>query len=174
MMNKPNFTIRPAETDDAHEIVDMQRALANYCDYDMSKFGIEHETVRKIVTSEPQSRLYIAHAEDYRPAGMMLCHRIPLAWSGASGVYIEDLFVWKRYRNGSGLGKLLVAEACKLAVEYAEGDGERAYVRLDTSIEENDATLGFYEHGLSMEAHNYNFRLAGAAVVELAAQATTD
>ena len=172
MMNKPAFTIRPAETDDAHEILDMQRALANYCDYDMSKFGIELEAVRELITSESQSRLFIAR-EDYRPAGMMLCHRIPLAWSGVSGVYIEDLFVWKRYRNGSGLGKLLVAEACKLALEFAEGDSERAYVRLDTSIEENDATLGFYEHGLGMDAHNYNFRLAGAAVIELAAHATS-
>jgi hypothetical protein len=171
-MNKLSFTIRPAETDDAHEILDMQRSLANYCDYDMSEFGIELEPIRKVITSEPQSRLYIAR-EEYQPAGIMLCHRIPLAWSGVSGVYIEDLFVQQRYRNGSGLGKLLVAEACKLALEFADGDSERAYVRLDTSIDNNDATLGFYEHGLGMDAHNYNFRLAGAAVVELAAQAVT-
>lgn len=172
-MTKPSFTIRPAETDDAHEILDMQRSLANYCDYDMSKFGIELETIRGLITSESQSRLFIAR-EDYRSAGMMLCHRIPLAWSGVSGVYIEDLFVRQQYRNSSGLGKLLVAEACKLAVDFACDDSGRAYVRLDTSIDHNDPTLGFYEHGVGMEAHNYNFRLAGAAVVELAARATTD
>lgn len=160
------YTTRPAGLADSAEIAAMQRSLAEYCGYDMDHFAIDEQRVAAVIEEERQAQFFVAEA-DKDIAGMMLCNRIPMGWRGVSGVYVEDLFVKPAYRHGSGIGKLLIARACHLALELAGNEPDAAFVRLDTGINDNDDTLRFYRR-LGMSEDNINFRLYGRAVATLA------
>lgn len=162
--------IRQAEISDANDLAAMQWQLAEYCGYDMSHFGITPERIERLIDTDPTATYYVAESHtgaSVDVAGMMLCQRLAMGWRGVSGVYIEDLFVKPEFRHGRGIGKLMVAQACRLAIDYADGDAEAAYVRLDTAAENNQPTLRFY-HRLGMQADELNFRLYGAGVARLA------
>jgi ribosomal protein S18 acetylase RimI-like enzyme len=169
-MNKLEVYVRPANITDASEIVEMQSALAEYYDYDMNRFGITTSTVHAIIQHESQTQYFVAHSPEER-IGVMLCHRVPLSWSGTSGIYIEDLYVKPEFRGGLGVGTLLVAQACELALLAASGDEASAFVRLDTSMQDNYPTIRFYRDHLKMQGKDINFRLQGAAVMALAERA---
>lgn len=161
------FHVRMAEPDDAHELVIMQQELAAYCGYGPENFGITDEQALDIIQGNHQGAYYyVAHNTTER-VGMMLCHRIPLSWRGVSGIYVEDLFVKSAYRHGLGIGRLLIGQACRIALELADGDGQAAFIRLDTAAADNDDTLHFYRK-LGMSEDNINFRLYGAALRDLA------
>ena len=162
---KQPIIVHPAESSDSLSLYAMQRSLAYYCDYDMEKFGLTEEHIKKTIETDDQAHYFIAKHFDNK-LGMMLCHRIPLSWRGTSGVYVEDLYVKDRFRHGMGVGKLLIKQACKLAVEYAD-EPENAFIRLDTHLADNEDTLRFYRR-LGMEEDNVNLRLAGQAVLDLA------
>ncbi len=167
---QPTIHVRSAEINDADELAAMQSRLAEYCGYDMSHFGITPERVSKLIEDGDGAAYYVAESRtdtSADTAGMMLCQRIAMGWRGVSGVYIEDLYVKPAFRHGRGAGKLLVAQACRLALDYAGGDTGAAYVRLDTAAEDNEPTLRFYR-GLGMEADDLNFRLYGSLVSRLA------
>lgn len=159
------FHVRLAEPNDVYEVVAMQRELAAYCGCGPEDFGITEERALAIMQQDEQAAYYVAH-NDAERVGMMLCHRVPLGWRGVSGVYVEDLFVKPAYRHGLGIGRLLIGQACRIALEYANGDERAAFIRLDTGIADNDDTLRFYRK-LGMSEDNINFRLYGNALREL-------
>lgn len=165
------FYVRPARLEDSLEIVTMHRDLAEYCHFDTEQFGITEESVRKIIEARESSCYFVAKASNTKvypcePVGMVLCHKIPLGWLGTSGVYVEDLYVREEYRRGHGIGRILLAQACRLAVEFAGATPERAFLRLDTDIEHNDDTLAFYDR-FGMSKDQVNRRLVGKAVVDV-------
>ncbi len=160
------FLTRPANIIDAPELLGMQKSLAEYCGYDISHFGMTEDHVRGIVGGDGQAKYFVAESQT-ETAGMILLNRIPMGWQGNGGVYVEDLYIKPEYRHGLGVGKLLMKQACEVALEYAHPNPDNAFVRLDTSIVDNDNTLRFYR-GLEMHADNLNFRLYGRAIAELA------
>lgn len=173
MIHMPNFETRPADIADVTAIAHMQHQLARYCSYPEESFHITPVHVERVLQDDTQARYFVAHPQQApdQLAGMILCSRVPLSWRGVSGVYVEDLYVRPEYRHGLGVGRLLMAQACQLAVELAADHPEAAFIRLDTSIDNNDTTLGFYRK-LNMDESNLNFRLYGQAVTNLAQHAS--
>lgn len=170
--------IRPALLADVPEIVALQSDLADYCGTPPELFAITGDHVARIIKQDQQAYYFVADApeqsSEHQLSGMMLCHRVPLSWRGVSGVYIEDLYVRPEYRHGQGVGRLLMAQACRLAIELAGDDPQAAFIRLDTSAaEDNRLTLDFYDR-LGMECDNVNYRLYGSAVHQLAAMASSN
>lgn len=164
-MTRDLYQIRPATAEDSKRLVGMQRELAQYCGYSDDGFHLTDEIIRSTILHDEQAHYFVAEQNE-ETAGMMLCHRVPLGWQGNSGVYIEDLFVRPEHRNGRGVGKLLAARACELALNYAGGNADRAFVRLDTGVMDNEDTLKFYRK-LGMTEDNINFRLHGRALLNL-------
>jgi ribosomal protein S18 acetylase RimI-like enzyme len=166
-MKTEQIIVQEAVVDDAPEILDMQRKLAEHCGYHMEWFGITESIIRGVVESSTASSYYLAKRRD-ECVGMILCHVVPLGWSGSSGIYVEDLFVEPRFRRGLSIGRLLMGQACRRALELANGDDAAAFVRLDTSKDyHNTGTRAFYER-LGMENHDANFRTYGRTLLGLA------
>jgi len=80
------------------------------------------------------------------------------------GVYLEDLFVLPAYR-GIGLGKLLLAQLARLALERDCG-------RLEWSVLDwNEPAIAFYQHmGATVLTEWRICRVDGDAIAHLAAQ----
>lgn len=170
MKHNEIFT-RPARDDDAQEIVEMHRALAEYDGYDMAQFAIGQDDVLATLHAQGASERYVIaetgnETSDTVTAGMIYMTKTSRSWTGSRGVYVEDLYVKPEFRHGRGVGTRLLGEAALLAIEYAGGDSSRAFLRLDTSRSDNDATLRFYE-SRGFEGYNINMRLGSLGVARL-------
>lgn len=160
--------------DDAPTIVDMHRALAEYCEYPAYQFNISENQVRATIESPSGYEAYYVADDEYYEGcreigGFIYTSRSPLSWNGNRGVYVEDLYVRPDLRGGYGVGTSLLGCAAARAIEFAEGNSDRAFLRLDTANRNNDATLRFYE-GKGFDGGNTNLRLSGVALKELAQQ----
>jgi GNAT superfamily N-acetyltransferase len=81
---------------------------------------------------------------------------------GKAGLYLEDLFVLPNYR-GRGIGKALLAELARIAVE-------RGYGRLEWAcLDWNEPSIDFYRSIGAVDLSDWStYRLAGDALVKLA------
>lgn len=177
-MTNTELFIRPADTYDAEDIVMMHQELAAYDDYQMSQFNINPDSVRRTITQEAGHERYFIAEDELAPgylaiAGMMYVSRTSMSWNGSRGVYVEDLYVKEKFRHGRGVGMRLLGEAAALALEYADGDSERAFLRLDTARNNNDDTLRFYDRR-GFEDKNTNLRLSGERLIDLSRKSSQD
>lgn len=174
-MNRELVATRPAVVEDAPTIVWMHRALAEHCSYPSFLFNITEDRVRATITNESSHESYYV-ADDYfvpgyrEIGGYVYTGRSPMSWNGNRGIYIEDLYVKPELRNGFGIGTSLLARVACAAIDLADGNADRAFLRLDTSNGNNDPTMRFYE-GKGFEGNNTNLRLQGDAIKELANRA---
>ena len=84
-------------------------------------------------------------------------------WTGRSGIYLEDLFVYEQER-GHGYGKALLQRLARLCAE-------RGYRRLEWSVLDwNRPAIGFYRSigAVGMDEWTVQ-RLSGDALIRLAA-----
>jgi ribosomal protein S18 acetylase RimI-like enzyme len=84
-------------------------------------------------------------------------------WEGVHGIYLEDLYV-RPTRRGGGLGRALLAELARIAVD-------RGYARVEWSVLNwNEPAIGFYRAlgAASMDGWTVN-RLTGPALRRMAA-----
>lgn len=161
-MNELRRKIRPAQRSDVPELLQLIADLAEYerapheavataRQLEVALFG-EEPAAGIIVpddafggrantpTGRPAVYCLVAEADpsdERRLAGMALWFLNFSTWRGVHGIYLEDLFVRAEYR-GRGIGKSLLAELARIAVEHG-------YQRLEWWVLDwNEPALRFY------------------------------
>jgi GNAT superfamily N-acetyltransferase len=113
----------------------------------------------------PSPALFAHVAEDGSTGEVLGCaiwfHNFS-TWTGACGIYLEDLYVKPKAR-GSGLGKALIAALAREAVA-------RGYQRVAWSVLDwNTPSIGFYASlGAEPRPEWIGYRLSGDALTRLA------
>ena len=180
-MTKEYIATRPATVDDIPAIIQMHRALADECEYPRFLRTIPEDRVAKAI-EDPASHSRYFVADDYfldgyqdmvaefrEIAGFVHTGESPMAWNGQRGIYVDDLYVRPELNRNYPIGTSLLARAALASIEHADGNPDRAFVRIDLGHNTNDATLGAYEgfDGLNTT----NLRLEGRILKELAGNA---
>lgn len=161
---------RQAIAEDADAIAAMHHALARHCNYPESQFRITPAAVQATISNPDSYERYLVAEDEFvdthEIGGFAYISKTLSSWNGARGVYIEDLFVWPEFRGNYNIGTSLLSHAAHIAIDYADGNPDRAFLRLDTANRNNDATLRFYE-GKGFDTGTTNLRLGGEALKEL-------
>lgn len=160
--------IRPAAPADVPEIVAMVHELATY-----ERSADEcHLTVDGLTAAlfGPSPALFGHLATDDatgRPVGFALWYVSFSTWSGAHGVYLEDLYVRPEARRG-GYGGALLRELAAVAVA-------RGYPRLECVVLDwNDVAIDFYRKAGAFPMEGWTtWRLTGGALRAVAGEAGT-
>jgi GNAT superfamily N-acetyltransferase len=156
--------IERATERDVSTILEMINALAVYERRSDQVVATEAGLREALFGPRPDAEVLIAYA-DGTPAGFALFFHNFSTFLGRRGLYLEDLFV-KPEMRGSGIGKRLLAELARLAVERKCGRFEWAV------LDWNEPAIGFYKK-LGAEPMNEwtVFRVSGEALERLAAAA---
>lgn len=132
-----SLSIRAANPADMPLIATLIRALAEYeklaheVRFDETKLG------EKLFGPRPYAEVLIGEV-DGEPRGFALFFHNFSTFEGRPGIYLEDLFVMPEAR-GLGLGKALLVELARLAVE-------RDCARLEWWVLDwNEPSIGFYK-----------------------------
>ena len=156
------LSVRSATPADLPLIAALIRALAEY-----EKLGHEvrfDEAVlgAKLFGERPYAEVVIGEV-DGAPAGFALFFHNFSTFEGRPGIYLEDLFIRPEAR-GLGLGKALLAELARIAVE-------RDCARLEWWVLDwNEPSIGFYRSLGARPMDEWTvMRLDGAALGALAA-----
>ncbi len=153
--------IRPATINDAELVFTLINELAAY-------EKLEHEVVATLESSReaifgPNSCTDVLIAEFAgTPAGFAIFFATYSTFLGRQGIYLEDIYVREPLR-GQGIGKQLLAEVARTAVERQCG-------RLEWSVLDwNKPSIDFYD-GLGAVPHKewIRYRMTGTALQALA------
>ena len=130
------LAVRPAVPADLPLIADLVRALAEYekladqVRFDAAVLG------EKLFGPRPYAEVLIGEIDGEAMGFALFFHNFS-TFEGKPGIYLEDLFVRPEAR-GKGLGKALLAELARLAVE-------RDCARLEWWVLDwNEPSIGFY------------------------------
>jgi len=154
-------TIRPATPEDVPRLLELIRALA---EYEREPDAVEATTdgLHEVFFGDhPQVFAHVAEQDD-RVVGMAIWFVTFSTWTGAHGIWLEDLFVEPSSRGG-GHGKALLAELARVCVE-------RGYRRLEwTVLDWNAPSIAFYRSlgAVPMDEWTTN-RLTGESLLALA------
>lgn len=129
--------IRPAQPEDVAEIHAMVRELAEY-EKSLSEAKATPEQLHAALFGErPAVYAHVAQDDAGRVVGFALWFLNFSTWTGAHGIYLEDLYVRPAARGG-GHGKALLTELARICVE-------RGYGRLEWSVLDwNEPAIAFY------------------------------
>lgn len=118
--------IRPAKPADVAEIHAMVRELAEY-EKALDEAKATPEQLHDALFGEnPRVFAHIAEDDAGDVVGFALWFLNFSTWTGAHGIYLEDLYVRPSAR-GTGYGKALLAQLARICVE-------RGYTRLEWSV----------------------------------------
>jgi len=133
----PMLNIRPTTRDDVPQLLALIRGLATYEKKLHKAIVSEDDLLRDGFGPQPKFRALIA---DWRgePAGYASFFYFYSTFQGRPALFLEDLFVFDKFR-GNGIGKALLIAVCKLAVE--EGCFSLRWEVLDW----NTPAIEFYE-----------------------------
>lgn len=109
------LTLRVATAADVPLILQLIHALAEYEREPDAVVATEEDLLRDGFGAEPKFHVIIAEW-DGEPAGFAFYFYHYSTWLGRAGLFLEDLFVKPELR-GKGIGKALLAELAKIAVE---------------------------------------------------------
>jgi GNAT superfamily N-acetyltransferase len=157
------LAIRPATPADLPLIAALIRALAEYEKLaDEVRFD-EATLGTKLFGPRPYAEVLIGEV-DSEPRGFALFFHNFSTFEGRPGIYLEDLFVMPEAR-GVGLGKALLVELARLAVE-------RDCARLEWWVLDwNEPSIGFYKSLGARPMDEWTvMRVDGAALQALAAR----
>ena len=156
--------VRPATPQDVPDVLRLIRALATYEREPDVVATTEDDLRRWLFGADPVASVLVAEAAG-RVVGMALWFRTYSTWTGQPGIYLEDLFVEPEQR-GSGLGRALLRELARIAVE-------RGYPRVEWAVLDwNTPAVEFYEAlGARPMAEWSTYRLTGRPLAELAGSA---
>jgi GNAT superfamily N-acetyltransferase len=155
------FTLRPATIDDAPIILTCIRALAEYERLADESVGTEDLVRETLFGARPAAEVILAFDGD-EPAGMALFFHNYSTLLTRRGLYLEDLFVFPRFR-GRGLGTRLLTRLARIAVERNCGRFE--WVVLDWN---KDAIRVYEGIGAKPVSDWRTYRLTGEALEKLA------
>lgn len=155
--------IRFATKDDVPVVAELIRGLARF-------EKLEHEVVMtdellaaSLFGERPYAEVLLAE-DDGQAVGFALFFHNFSTFLGRPGIYLEDLFVVPEQR-GRGLGRTLLAQLARLAVE--RGCGRLEWAVLDW----NRDAIGFYERLGALPNSDWTvYRLTGEALTALARQ----
>ena len=154
-------SIRPATPADLPLIAELIRALAEYeklaeeVRFDEAKLG------EKLFGERPYAEVLIGEVDGAAMGFALFFHNFS-TFEGRPGIYLEDLFVRPEAR-GKGLGKALLAELARIAVE-------RDCARLEWWVLDwNEPSIGFYKSLGARPMDEWTvMRVDGAALQALA------
>jgi GNAT superfamily N-acetyltransferase len=158
------ISLRPARREDVpvvarliHDLADYER-LADEC------FADESALEEHLFGSRPYVEVILAEV-DGAPAGFALFFHSYSTFLTKPGLYLEDLYVVPE-RRGLGLGRRLLGELARLAVERGCG-------RLEWSVLKwNAPAIGFYERLGAVPMSEWQvYRLTGEPLRALAGKA---
>lgn len=159
-MNKGNLDIRYAERKDVGLILNLIKAIADY-EHLLNEVVATEEILNEWIFDKQRAEVLIGEV-DGTPVGFALFFHNFSTFKGRSGLYLEDLFVYPKYR-GNGYGKALFTKLAQIAVERKCGRYE--WICLDW----NKPSIDFY---LSMGATPFPewtvYRLEGEALQKVA------
>jgi GNAT superfamily N-acetyltransferase len=155
------FQIRKASAEDAALVLWFIRELAEYEKLADCVTATEEDMRRNLGGEHPAAEALLLY-EGERPVGFAIYFFNYSSFRGASGLYLEDLFVIPEAR-GKGYGKALLRRLAKVAVE--KGCRRMEWAVLDW----NEPAIRFYE-SLGSEAMDEwtVHRLSGEALRRLA------
>lgn len=156
-----NLAIRPATPADLPLIAELIRALAEYEKLSHEVRFDEATLDVKLFGPRPYAEVLIGEV-DGKPRGFALFFHNFSTFEGRPGIYLEDLFVMPEAR-GLGLGKALLAELARIAVE-------RDCARLEWWVLDwNEPSIGFYKSLGARPMDEWTvMRVDGAALSALA------
>jgi GNAT superfamily N-acetyltransferase len=156
-----NLAIRPATPADLPLIAELIRALAEYEKLaDEVRFD-EATLGEKLFGPRPYAEVLIGEVGGEAMGFALFFHNFS-TFEGRPGIYLEDLFVRPEAR-GKGLGKALLAELARLAVE-------RGCARFEWWVLDwNAPAIGFYKSIGARPMDEWTvMRVDGAALAALA------
>ena len=132
-----SVAVRPATPADLPLIAGLIRALAEY-EKLASEVRFDETVLReKLFGPRPYAEVLIGEVDGEALGFALFFHNFS-TFEGRPGIYLEDLFVRPEAR-GKGLGKALLAELARLAVE-------RGCARLEWWVLDwNEPSIGFYK-----------------------------
>jgi GNAT superfamily N-acetyltransferase len=154
--------LRQARPGDEDGILECIRALATY-EQEADAVEGTAESLRESLFGPAPSVFAHVIARDDQIIGIAVWFLNYSTWTGRSGIYLEDLFVYSDER-GHGYGKALLQRLARLCAE-------RGYRRLEWSVLDwNQPAIGFYRSigAVGMDEWTVQ-RLSGDALTRLAA-----
>jgi GNAT superfamily N-acetyltransferase len=154
------LAIRPGTPADVPLIAELIRGLARYEKLEHEVTMTEERLAANLFGPHPYAETLIAEV-DGSPVGFALFFHNFSTFLAQPGIYLEDLFVVPE-RRGGGLGRALLKELARLAVERDCG-------RLEWSVLDwNREAIGFYERlGARPNSEWTVYRLTGEALAAL-------
>lgn len=158
------FVLRSATPDDVPVILACIRGLAEYEKLAHQVVATEPLLRETLFGARPAAEVILAFRDD-EAAGFVLFFHNYSTFLARPGVYLEDLFVFPRFR-GQGLGRLLLAKLARIAID--RGCGRLEWSVLDWNVD----AIRFYESvgAQAMTEWTIN-RVSGDALQALAASA---
>jgi GNAT superfamily N-acetyltransferase len=130
-------TLRPAQPEDAPEILALIEALALY-EKEPDAVKVDADTLAAQLRSPRPPFECILAVDGGVAVGFALFFQSYSTWCGRPGLWLEDLFVTPD-RRGEDIGKRLLSHLAALAVE-------RDYARLEWCVLDwNESAIAFYE-----------------------------
>jgi GNAT superfamily N-acetyltransferase len=158
------FTLRPATSDDVPVILACIRGLAEYEKLAHEVVATEQLLRETLFGPRPAAEVILAMHGD-EAAGFALFFHNYSTFLARPGVYLEDLFVFPRFR-GHGLGRRLLAELARITI--ARGGGRLEWAVLDWNVD----AIGFYQRVGAQAMTDWTVnRVTGDALTALAATA---
>jgi len=152
--------VRPATVDDVELLHKFSVDLATYEDEPHAVTASPQILARDGFGKDPQFAALIAEMAG-KPVGFALYTFNYSVWTGARGIFIEDIWVVPEQRRG-GVARALMAA---LAKECAA----KGFKRIDLNVLDWNPARGFYEKiGLRWIKNWLPYRLGGAALEKLA------
>ncbi len=159
--------VRSATPADTSVILEFIRGLARYEKLEHEVVATEELLHRHAFGAEPLIHVLIAE-HDSAPAGFALYFFNFSTFVGLPGLYLEDLFVEREHR-GHGIGKLLLTELARIALE-------RGCARFEWSVLDwNGPAIGFYKGLGALPMDEWTtYRMTGDELTRLAEGAIDD
>jgi len=152
-------TIRSATPDDIQIMVDLIKALAAYQGQQKQVSVTSEDLRRDGFGPNPKFECVLAELDD-RAVGLAIFHPTYSTWEGATGVYVDDLFVDESVR-GQRVGHKLIKEVARRT-----SDKGGSYLALNV-VHANPARNFYDRFGFNHVDDLLTYRLSGARLDNL-------